>query len=406
MPFCTVGLTCLIAMVGVVSPRDTRLPPRVNLGPEFAKRAITPRTQGKRNTCSLFAITALAEYECSRDDQRTRMQLSEEYLIWAANEATGLLGDQAMFYEAVHGLNTFGICASSLMPYQRTSAADRTPSKRASTNARKLSGRWKVHWIKRWDRNRGLSDDELTSVKTALANEHPVACGLRWPKAFRGAALLDLPPPGGVFDGHSIVFTGYDDDGGRDRGGILFFRNSNGPEWGRNGYGVMSYAYARVYANDALWLKLGAPGSETPVQRFEAESAVILAKEKSKTSTQKMRSWGARMWSDGEQLFCRAKSAGRVELGFRVREAGRYRLRVLATMAPNFGIIRIALDGKILGSDFDLYSGRVSPTGSLELGVQELTSGNHILRFDVVGKNAASKDFLFGLDAVDLLAVK
>jgi len=91
-------------------------------------------------------------------------------------------------------------------------------------------------------------------------------------------------------------------------------------------------------------------------------------------------------------------------LVFKVRKAGRWRLRVLATAAPDYGIVRAALDGKPVGQDFDLYSGRLSPAGSLELGTLDLAAGQHRLRFSVAGKNAVSTGFYFGLDAIDLLA--
>lgn len=112
------------------------------------------------------------------------------------------------------------------------------------------------------------------------------------------------------------------------------------------------------------------------------------------------------MWSQGKQLFCKAQKNGFVELGFRVSKPGSYRLRVLATAAPNFGTIRIALDGDARGPDFDLYSGRVCPSGSLELGSHELTAGKHSLRVTAVGKNAMSANYFIGLDAIDLIAAE
>jgi len=119
-----------------------------------------------------------------------------------------------------------------------------------------------------------------------------------------------------------------------------------------------------------------------------------------------MGQWGELMWSQGKHLFCSAQEGGSVTLGFTLRKPGRYRVRVMATAGPDFGIIRSNLDGKRVEPDFDLYSGRVSPAGSLELGVHELAAGQHHLRFTAVGKNAASTNHNFGLDAVDLIAVK
>ena len=112
------------------------------------------------------------------------------------------------------------------------------------------------------------------------------------------------------------------------------------------------------------------------------------------------------MWSQGKQLFCKARKNGFVKLVFTVSKSGSYRLRVLATAAPNFGIIRIALDRDARGLDFDLYSGRVCPSGSLELGTHELTAGKHSLRVTAVGKNAMSANYFIGLDAIDLIAAE
>ena len=111
----------------------------------------------------------------------------------------------------------------------------------------------------------------------------------------------------------------------------------------------------------------------------------------------------AGLWSRGAQLYCNAQDGGFVELVLAVRAAGRYRLRVLATAAPDYGILRVALDGKRPEHEFNLYSGRVCPAGSLELGTVDLPAGRHVLRFESVGKPAGSTGFSFGLDAIDLL---
>jgi hypothetical protein len=109
------------------------------------------------------------------------------------------------------------------------------------------------------------------------------------------------------------------------------------------------------------------------------------------------------MWSQGKQLFCGAQKEGFVELAMEVRKPGRYRFRVLATAAPDFGTIRVAFDGRWLEPQFDLYCGRVSPSGTLELGIHTFTAGQHRIRFHSAGKNAASAGYFFGIDAIDLL---
>jgi hypothetical protein len=374
--------------------------------PDLQKDDLPAVAQGDRDVCSLFAVTGVAEFEVARHAAGARRRLSEEYLIWAADKATGLTGDQAMFYKAVDGLNGLGICPADAMPYAAKPDPKRKPSPEALAEARALRERWQIQWIKRWSLNCPLTEQQLVEIKRALAEGHPVACGLRWPKALKGYQLLDVPPADKVADGHSIMFVGYEDDASKQGGGILRFRNSWGPGWGDHGYGTISYAYARAYANDALWLQLGAPKSEVPAMRFEAESMVVLARDRCTVNSQKMNDFSAPMWSGGAQLFCAAEKNGFVELGFDVRQAGRYRLRALATAAPDFGKVRAALDGRTVAQEFDLYSGRVCPAGSLELGSFDFPSGRHRLRFTAVAKNAVSGNFFFGIDCVDLIATK
>ena len=212
-----------------------------------------------------------------------------------------------------------------------------------------------------------------------------------------------MPGADQVFDGHSIVLVGYEETPGKTGGGVFLFRNCAGPRWGDEGYGRISYAYTKAYANDALWLQIEPEGAEAPIHRYEAESLPILEKGNFQVTPQEMDRYGAPMWSRGKQLFCGAGKGGSVELAFDVARKGRYRIRVLATAAPDFGKIQIAVDGRRSGPLFDLYAGRVCPAGSLELGVVDLEEGGHRLRFTSEGKNAYASNFYFGIDAIDLL---
>ena len=243
---------------------------------------------------------------------------------------------------------------------------------------------------------------QVRAIKDALAHRHPVACGLRWPKVLKGDAIVQVPPPNAVEDGHSIALVGYVDGAQKD-GGTFIFRNSWGPKWGNHGYGSMSVAYARAYANDALWLELEPPNAEVPLERFEGESQPVAASGRCRFSVQDMTPWERLMWSRGKQLMCAAEKEGFVELAIEVRKAGRYRLRVLATAAPRLWHDPHGADGKPLEPKFDLYCGRVSPSGTLELGDYTFGPGQHRIRFTSVGKNAASAGFSFGIDAIDLL---
>ena len=312
-----------------------------------------------------------------------------------------------MFQRVLNGLNTFGICTEVLMPYAKQKDSPHKPSAAALKDAARRAERWRVTWIRHWAVNRKVDPEEFHALKQALARGHPVACGLRWPKISTGDdRLLQVPPANRVEDGHSVSFVGYENDTSKPGGGIFRIRNSWGPQWGQDGYGVMSYAYVRDYLNDALWLEWGPPHSEVPKERFQANALPVRASHRCEVSTQAMKPWGSGMWYHGEQLFCRAEPKGFVEVEFHVKKAGRYRLCVEGSVAPDYGIIRIGLDGKPTGPLFDLYSGMVGPSGSLELGDHELAATKHTIRFTSVGKNAVSGNFWFGVSAVDLLATR
>lgn len=404
-----IGLVALVLLGASnrASSEEKPLPARVDLSAEFDELALPPRAQGNRDVCSLFAVTGLVNFEYARSQPDSHTRLSEEFLIWAARKATGKTGDQAMFYEAVCGLNRLGICADRLMPYANTADAHRKPSAEALADARRLSERWNVVWIKRWDVTNPLTDRQVHELKQALADHHPVACGMRWPKQDRdGHELLKVLPASDVEDGHSVLLTGYVDDPHQHGGGTILFRNSFGAGWGNHGYGEMSVGYARAYANDALWMHFGPEGSEVPTWRYEAESMPVIAREHCETKPQKMQEFHGPMWSGGAQLFCGASHRGFVELDFDVVRPGRYRVRVLATAAPDFGIIRIEFPAVARSRDFDLYSGRVCPSGSLELGTFDLNAAHYALRFTSVDKNRSSLDYRFGIDAIDLISVK
>ena len=399
-------MTTVAAATQAPAQEKPELPAKVSMVGEFQKFGLTPGEQGDRDVCSLFAVTGAAEFEYSKRGGHGPLRLSEEFCIWAAHDASGVPGEQSMFFMAVQGLNAFGLCEQSLMPYSSKGNSRTRPSAEVLAAARELDQRWRIHWLKRWDVKTKLSDVEITEIKKALANDHPVACGLRWPKKLTGSAIMSVPSANQVEDGHSILFVGYEMNSTAPGGGVFIFRNSWGPKWGDGGYGTMSFGYAKAYANDALWLQLERRGAEVPIERFEAENLPILAAERCQGSPQSMKDFGGGMWSHGKQLMCDAQKGGSVELGFDVNKGGTFRLRVLATAAPDFGTVHMLLDGKRVGPRFDLYCGRVSPSGSLELGNFEMAAGRHRLRVVAGDKNATSEGFKFGLDAIDLLPAK
>jgi len=120
---------------------------------------------------------------------------------------------------------------------------------------------------------------------------------------------------------------------------------------------------------------------------------------------QEMSAFGAEQWREGDQLFGAGLNCG-MEFGIDVEQNGLYHLFLHATYAPDFGTLRLNLvRGSISGDilSIDLYDPLVKPTGPIDLGSWQLTTGeNNRLTIVVEGKNPASTDYKFGLDYMTL----
>jgi hypothetical protein len=110
-------------------------------------------------------------------------------------------------------------------------------------------------------------------------------------------------------------------------------------------------------------------------------------------------------WSNGAHLWAQAKQVGDfVELEIPAPAGGRARLVLHATRAPDYGILKLMVNGKDTGVGFDGYAATVAPSGPIDLGVHEPADGKFILRAEVSGTNAASTGarYFLGLDAVQI----
>lgn len=223
----------------------------IDLRPAFERWGLGPRVQGNRNTCSVLTVAGAMEYAlASKRGEGTR--LSAEFLNWASNQALGTTDDGSFFSDLWKGFTTYGVCPEEDMPYQNEFDAGLKPSQKAVDHARELlDAGLRLHWIKPWNPKTGLTEEEFLAVKHTLNGQWPVCGGFRWPKNVRWKDdVLEMAPPDGVVDGHSVLIVGYRDNAEQPGGGAFIFRNSNNN--GRDGY--MTYEYARAYMNDAVWI--------------------------------------------------------------------------------------------------------------------------------------------------------
>ena len=240
------------------TPAVGGVPTIVDLRPVFQQMGFAHRRQGERPTCSVFTVAGALEFAAAKQ-QGSCPRLSVEFLNWSANQVRGHEADGGFFSDLWKGFSAYGICAEEAMPYQPRFENGRRPSDRALADAKsRQSLGLRLHWIKEWNVNTGLTDAEFDGIKRSLTNGWPVCGGLRWPKQERWVdSVLQMCDADAVRDGHSVLLVGYRDDASQPGGGVFIFRNtSNG---GRDGF--MPYTYARLYLNDALWVDCGLPVS-------------------------------------------------------------------------------------------------------------------------------------------------
>jgi len=111
-------------------------------------------------------------------------------------------------------------------------------------------------------------------------------------------------------------------------------------------------------------------------------------------------------WSKDTQLWwTEGKPGDKLTLALPVAAAGRYAVRARFTKAIDYGIVQLWLDGRKLGEAMDFFNDGVIPTDEMDLGVVELTKGEHQLTAEIVGTNEkAVRKYMFGLDYVRLEA--
>jgi hypothetical protein len=215
--------------------------------------------QGDRNTCSIFAMSFLLDFMYAKHFNMKNADFSEEFLNLASNLAISEKVDGGFFDAIDLGYQKFGDTSEASAPYKPSFDPNLTYPAGTMSKASALAPRLKPHFIKEWDVNTGLLPSQLLGIIFQLKQGRPVAAGLRWPKQGKfktetvlGVTMMTAPVAADVVDGHSIAFVGYKVSDSFPGGGYLVFRNSWGAGFMEDGYGYMSFDYAKKYTNDAV----------------------------------------------------------------------------------------------------------------------------------------------------------
>jgi putative heme-binding domain-containing protein len=158
------------------------------------------------------------------------------------------------------------------------------------------------------------------------------------------------------------------------------------------------------YLQSASQAGRSSPASPTIPGALEGEALKVLETTGGKTRAQGMGGFG-NQWSGGSQLWWTgAKPGQKLTLALPIKEAGKYTLHAVLTMARDYGIFSINLDGRPVASTFDGYNAdRVIHTDEQDWGTHQLSAGDHQLTFTITGMNAAAvPGYMLGLDYVRL----
>lgn len=228
----------------------------VDLRPEFAKRGLVVPLQGKRGACQVFGMVGVMEYHLSTPGHP--VDLSEQYLMWAANQTHGYKNKTEGFHPdlLLIGLLHHGICTEEQMPYVIENTPIEAPSAAAIDEAQ-TRRMFRIDQIKHFSRDLGFTKADLKNICLSLDQGHPVSATFCWPHGLyddqihdKDGFLIDFQVTANK-SGHGFVVVGYQINPAIAGGGYFIVRNSWGPIFCKEGYVYITFAYAQKYGTDA-----------------------------------------------------------------------------------------------------------------------------------------------------------
>lgn len=95
-------------------------------------------------------------------------------------------------------------------------------------------------------------------------------------------------------------------------------------------------------------------------------------------------------WVTKTQIFVpNANVGGFIEFRLLPTKPGRYHLSLYMTRAGDYGIVQVLFNGKVIGTETDLFARQVGPIGPLDFGTVEVGDEAATLRFVAVKHNEA-----------------
>jgi len=113
-------------------------------------------------------------------------------------------------------------------------------------------------------------------------------------------------------------------------------------------------------------------------------------------------------WRGNEHLLWDGVIGESMSTSLDMPRAGRFKMKLVLTLAPDYGVFNISLNGKLVREGVDLFGPKVAVASVLELGEVALDRGPQRVVFKLIGANPKARKFkgkgyLMGLDYIELI---
>ncbi len=176
------------------------------------------------------------------EPSRLFIYYNERYLDYLEGDNDVKEDDGSTLQQGINTLKKYGVCDEKYCPYIINNFAVK-PSKESYVNA-------ELNQIIDY----GIVKQDLFSMKKCLAEGNPFVFGIYVFDSFENVSTDGIVPDPdinneNILGGHAIIAVGYDDNSK-----MFKFANSYGRNWGKNGYGYISYDYlTNKDLTDDLW---------------------------------------------------------------------------------------------------------------------------------------------------------
>ena len=149
-----------------------------------------------------------------------------------------------------------------------------------------------------------------------------------------------------------------------------------------------------------------APGGETWVDFAEIRPEGVIEGEELRAvggatgslQVQDMNAFGTQWSRNAHAWFTPPSAEAQITFEFPVYREGVRNVCAFFTLAPDYGIYQVLVDGTPIGVPFDGYAGGVVRSDKVCLSSVDLKAGTHQITFQCMGKNEHSTGHMLGLD--------